>query len=91
MPTTPNASEPASRAVSRNTPLPRTDGDERALPFGGLERRIELPHLKKSDDRARRIERDDVRERAAGGAVARRGFDQLLNGEIGDGLVETKA
>src|SRR5436305_8337477 len=63
---------------------------QRRFPFAGFERRIELPHLNRADERTARAVSDDVGKRLAGLTRARRVLDELLNGEIGDRILQAE-
>ena len=65
----------------------RHDG---ALTHHGFERRVELPYLNESDDRASAANRNDVGEGEARRALAQSAIDQLLRSNLGDSLVDAE-
>src|SRR2546427_849179 len=63
---------------------------QRRFPLGCFERGIELAYLDRADERTAGAMRDDVRKRLARLARARYLLDELLDGKIGDRIVETE-
>src|SRR5258706_2236747 len=64
---------------------------ERDFPLGRLERWIELPDSRQTDDAARGPERDGVGEREAGATLAQRAVEQQLDADFVHRVVDSEA